>query len=223
MLGSQGSYTTPRGFAVKPFDLSLEIKGSIDFLNRIAPPGKRVALLQWSGNCLPWEGAVVATYGQGVLNMNGGDTRFDRERPSYTSVAAIGRKLPGGIQVYSSNANENVYTELWTDRFFGFAFLTQTWHNTGQPVRVKPKNLYYHMYSGEKTASLRALLNNLKEVESEPIAPIAASEYAALALGFFSAEIEGLGDARWRIGNRGRLATIRFDRSIDRQIGRAHV
>ena len=48
--------------------------------------------------------------------------------------------------------------------------------------------------------------------------PIAASEYAATALGFFSAEIEDLGDARWRIGNRGRLATIRFDRSIDRRV-----
>ena len=218
VLGSQGSYSVPRAYAVKPFDLSLEVNGSIDFLNRIAPPGKRVALLQWSGNCLPWEDAIVATYGAGVLNMNGGDTRFDRERPSYTSVAAIGRKLPGGIQVYSSNANENVYTELWTDRFFGFAFLTQTWHNTGQPVRVKPKNLYYHMYSGEKVASLRALLNNLKAAESEPIAPIAASAFAELALGFYSTEIVDLGEGRWQIAKRGKLQTIRFDRAIDRKV-----
>ena len=217
-LGVFGTYSVPRAYAVRPFDLQSEIDGAIGFLNRLAPDGKRVMLLQWSGNCLPWDEAIVASYAAGVYNINGGDTRFDREQPSYTSVAPIGRKLAHGVQIYSSNANENVYTDLWTSRFFGFTFLSQTWRNTEQPVRVKPKNLYYHMYSGEKTASLRALLNNLKEVESEPIAPIAASEYAALALGFFSAEIEGLGDARWRIGNRGRLATIRFDRSIDRRV-----
>lgn len=218
VLGSQGSYTVPRAYAVKPFDLPLEIGGSIDYLNRLAPPGKQVTLLQWSGNCLPWEGALVASYQAGVLNLNGGDTRFDRERPSYTSVASIGRKLPGGIQIYASNANENVYTELWTDRFFGFAFLPQTWRNTGSPIRVKPKNLYYHMYSGEKMASLRALLNNLKEAESEPIAPIATSAFAALALGFYSTGIVDLGDGRWQITDRGRLATIRFDRAIDRKV-----
>lgn len=217
-LGMPGTYSVPRAYAVRPFDISAEIKGSIDFLNRLGPPGKQVALLQWSGNCLPWEDAIAATYRAGVLNLNGGDSRFDREQPSYTSVAPIGRKLAGGIQIYASNANENVYTDLWTSRFFGHTFLPQTWRNTESPIRVKPKNLYYHMYSGEKVASLRALLNNLKEVESEPIAPIAASAFAALAVGFYSTEIADLGEGRWRIANRGRLATIRFDRAIDRKV-----
>lgn len=217
-LGTFGTYSIPRAYAVQPFDIGREIKGSIDFLNQLAPAGKRVMLLQWSGNCLPWDEAILGSYAAGVFNLNGGDTRFDREQPSYTSVAPIGRKLARGVQIYASNANENVYTDLWTSRFFGFTFLTQTWRNTEMPIRVKPKNLYYHMYSGEKPASLRALLNNLQEVESEPIAPIAASDYSALALGFFSAEIEDLGDARWRVGNRGRLATIRFDRAIDRKV-----
>ena len=218
VLGSQGSYSVPRAYAVKPFDLSLEIKGSVDFLNGIAPAGKQVTLLQWSGNCLPWNDAVVQTYAAGVLNLNGGDTRFDRERPSYTSVASIGRKLPGAIQIYASNANENVYTELWTDRFFGFALVPQTWQNTEQPIRVKPKNTYYHMYSGEKTASLRALLNNLKAAEAEPIAPIAASTFTRMALGFYSAEITELGGDLWQIANRGQLSTIRFDRAFDRKV-----
>ncbi len=217
-LGTFGTYSIPRAYAVRPFEIEREIVGSIDFLNRLAPPGKRVTLLQWSGNCLPWDEAILGAYAAGVFNLNGGDTRFDREQPSYTSVAPIGRKLPRGIQIYASNANENVYTDLWTSRFFGFTFLSQTWRNTEQPIRVKPKNLYYHMYSGEKTASLRALLNNLREVESEPIAPIAASAFSALALGFYSAEIFDLGDRRWRIDNRGRLATIRFDRSLDRKV-----
>ena len=218
VLGSQGSYAVPRVYAVKPFDLSMEIKGSIDFLNRLAPADKQVTLLQWSGNCLPWDEAIVASYAAGLLNLNGDDSRFDRERPSYTSVASIGRTMPHGIQIYSSNANENVYTELWTGRFFGYAFLPQTWRNTESPIRVKPKNLYYHMYSGEKTASLRALLNNLKEAEAEPIAPITASAFSALALGFYSTEIADLGEGRWQIANRGRLATIRFDRAIDRKV-----
>jgi hypothetical protein len=215
---ADSGYTIPRVYAVKPFDLTLEIGGSVDYLNRLAPDGKRVMLLQWPGNCLPWENAIIATYRAGVLNLNGGDTRFDRERPSYTSVASIGRKLPRGIQIYASNANENVYTELWTDRFFGYAFLPQTWRNTETPIRVKPKNLYYHMYSGEKMASLRALLNNLREAESEPIAPITASAFTQLALGFYSTEIADLGDSRWQITRRGTLPTIRFDRAFDRKV-----
>ena len=217
-LGTFGTYSVPRAYAVQPFNIANEISGSIDFLNRLAPPGKQVTLLQWSGNCLPWDEAIIASYAAGVLNLNGGDTRFDREQPSYTSVAAIGRKMPRGIQIYASNANENVYTDLWTGRFFGYTFLPQTWRNTDSPIRVKPKNLYYHMYSGEKMASLRALLNNLKQVEDEPIAPIAASTFAALALGFYSAEIAALGEGRWQVANRGRLATIRFDRAIDRKV-----
>ena len=218
VLGSKGSYAVPRVYAVRPFDISIEIEGSIDFLNRLAPAGKKVALLQWSGNCLPWDTAVAASYAAGVLNLNGGDSRFDREQPSYTSVASIGRMLDRSIQIYSSNANENVYTELWTDRFFGHAFLPQTWRNTETPIRVKPKNLYYHMYSGEKAASLRALLNNLKEAEAEPIAPISASAFSALALGFYSTTIADLGEGRWQVSDRGLLATIRFDRAIGRQV-----
>ena len=217
-LGTYGTYSVPRAYAIQPFNIASEISGSIDFLNRLAPADKRVALLQWSGNCLPWDGAIVASYAAGVLNLNGGDTRFDREQPSYTSVAPIGRQLPNGIQIYASNANENVYTDLWTGRFFGYTFLPQTWRNTESPIRVKPKNLYYHMYSGEKMASLRALLNNLKQVEAEPITPITASAFAALALGFYSAEIADLGQGRWQVSSRGKLATIRFDRAIDRKV-----
>jgi hypothetical protein len=218
VLGSVGSYAAPRAYAVRPFDLDLEIGGSIDYLNRFAPPGKRVVLLQWSGNCLPWEQAVVASYQAGVLNLNGGDTRFDRESPTYTSVAPIGRKLPGAIQIYASNSNENLYTGLWTERFFGFAFLPQTWRNTETPIRVKPKNVYYHMYSGEKTASLRALLSVLKTAEAEPIAPIATSEFARIGLGFYSTRLDLLEAERWRVSDRGSLQTLRFDRALDRRV-----
>lgn len=218
VLGSIGSYAAPRAYAVRPFDLDLEIGGSIDYLNRFAPRDKRVVLLQWSGNCLPWEQAVVASYQAGVLNLNGGDTRFDRESPTYTSVASIGRKLPSAIQIYASNANENLYTSLWTDRFFGFAFLPQTWRNTETPIRIKPKNLYYHMYSGEKTASLRALISVLRAAEAEPIAPVSTSEFARIALGFYSTRMSLLEDGRWQVRDRGRLQTLRFDHAFDRRV-----
>jgi polysaccharide biosynthesis protein PelA len=210
-----GRYVAPRVYATRPFDLGAEIRGSIDFLRTLAPAGKDVALLQWSGDCAPWAEAIAETYRAGVVNINGGDTRFDREHPTYSSVAPIGRVVSGAIQIYASNTNENLYTGLWTERFFGFTFLTQTWRNTEVPVRIKPKNVYYHMYSGERQASLRALLSNLKAAESEPIAPIAASDYARIALGFYSTRITDLGDRRWRITDRGRLSTLRLDRASD--------
>src|SRR5260370_40993298 len=86
--------------------------------------------------------------------------------------------------------------------------------NTEAPRRVKPINVYYHMYSGEKLSSLRALLENLRYASSGEICPITAGQYAAVADGFYSASIEALGAHTWRITNRAELQTIRFDDAL---------
>jgi hypothetical protein len=209
----QAGYDAPRSYVDHPFELGREIAGSVAALGPLLPAGKRVELLQWSGDTLPFRDAMAAVRRAGMRSINGGDTRFDSDFPSYAWVAPVGRQIGQDWQVYSSNSNENTYTDLWTDRFFGFTFLMRTIRNTEVPLRVKPFNVYYHMYSGEKLAALNAVRRNLEYARTQQLAPVATSRYAAIAEGFFAARLEALGPRRWRVTNRGALSTVRVDRA----------
>jgi polysaccharide biosynthesis protein PelA len=202
-----------RSYDLYPFDADQEIRGSIEFINRLLPAGKRVKILQWSGTTLGSESIIQATRKAGVRNINGGDTRFDKEFDSYAWVAPLGRQVGRFHQIYSSDSNENTYTNLWNERYFGFRYLLQTLRRTESPIRVKPFNLYYHMFSGEKEPGLDALLGNLRFARSQELAPITASHYAAIVDGFYSGNITQIGNRRWRVENRDGLDTVRFDRA----------
>ncbi len=208
-------YGVPRAFLDKPFDLDHEMAGSARLIERFAPPGKQVGLVQWSGDTLPFAAAIDAAERAGLANMNGGDTRYDRKYPSVAWISPVGRPVNGKRQIYAAASNENTYTELWSANFFGFRFLQDTLRNTDSPVRLKPANIYYHMYSGEKLASIRALRSNLDFIRSQEVAPISATQYARLAQGFYSTRLVPLGPRRWRVEDRGDLQTIRFDRAAD--------
>jgi hypothetical protein len=168
---------------------------------------------QWSANIPPSEEAIAATKAAKVRNINGGDSRFDRAYPSHAWIAPLGRQVGNHWQIYASNSNENAYTDNWTQRYFGFQHLVQTLRNTETPVRIKPINLYYHMYSGERTSSLAALRSNLDFIQRQEIAPITTSRYAAIADGFYSTKIIAEDKNRWRFENRDALQTIRFDQA----------
>jgi hypothetical protein len=211
-------YHVPRAYGDFPFELSQEIGGSIDFINQLLPTGKRVELAQWSGNCRPYEAALQATRAAGVRNLNGGDSRFDADFPSHSSVPPVGRGLGASLQIYASNSNENTYTDLWNSRFFGFKYLPATFKNTETPRRLKPLNIYYHMYSGQKLAALKALIGNLDYVRSQEIAPIAASHYAAIGDGFYTTRLIIAGINQWRVLDRGALQTIRFDHAVTKTV-----
>jgi hypothetical protein len=203
-------YPTPRSYACKPFNLDEEIAGSVARVAEIAN-GKKVKLIQWSGDTSPFAAALAKAREAGVYNINGGDTRLDSEYPSYSFVAPIGLRVGDERQIYSSNSNENTYTNLWTGRFFGFRYLQRTIANTENPMRITPVNVYFHMYSGEKEASLAALKENLNYMREQAVIPVATSDYAAMANGFYSAQILPQGDLRWLVKNRGALQTVRFD------------
>ncbi|MBL0319860.1 MAG: hypothetical protein IPP74_11315 [Alphaproteobacteria bacterium] len=206
-------YEIPRAFADKPFDLANEIKGSVNKIKALAPADKPVTMLMWSGNTAPFKTAFEKVKEAGLRNINGGDSRYDREYPSYGWVAPVGIKIGDYVQVYSSNSNENTYTDLWTGRFHGFRFLITTLKNTEFPMRVKPLNIYYHMYSGEKDASLIALEDNFNYAMANEIAPIEASLYAGIIEGFYHLQVEAVPGDGWLVKNRGDLQTIRFDKA----------
>ncbi len=208
-----GRYAVPRAYLQRPFDLDQEIGGALAYFTRLAPPGKAATLVQWSGDTSPFESALAAVRRAGGRNMNGGDARFDADYPSITTVPAIGLPVGAERQIYSAGSNENTYTDLWTNRFYGFQNLIHTVRNTDSPIRLKPFNIYYHMYSGQKTASVNALRRNLEAARAAELAPVAASTYTRIAEGFYTTRFEPLGDRRWRVWDRGALNTLRFDRA----------
>ncbi len=206
-----GGNHAPRAFLRDPFSIDREVTHALQVTAALAPPGKRPALYLWSGNTRPFEAVVRATRQAGVRNMNGGDTRFDAQHPSLAYVAPLSRVVGSERQIYAVNSNENTYTNLWTAHFHGFRQLRETLERTELPRRLKGVNVYYHTYSAERRASLDAVRSHLDWAREANLAPIKASQYAAIADGFFSAKIEEVGRHRWTIGERDGLQTVRFD------------
>ncbi|MCB1505070.1 MAG: hypothetical protein KDJ47_08850 [Hyphomicrobiaceae bacterium] len=210
-----GSDDLPRSFLKNPFELGTEVAGAIKETEAFAPADKKVKVYQWSGDTQPFEAAVRATRAAGVRNINGGDSRFDREYPSVAYVPPISRTVGKERQIYAANSNENTYTNDWTGPYYGFFMLGETLKNTESPRRLKPFNLYYHMYSGEKPAALAAVRHFLEEARSSRVIPLATSDYAALADDFFGVVIEQVAPNAWAVRNRGTLQTVRFDNAED--------
>ncbi|MGD9669666.1 MAG: hypothetical protein AB7U75_11490 [Hyphomicrobiaceae bacterium] len=206
-----GSDDLPRTYLKNPFDLGSEVLGSLRIAESLAPAGKKAMLYQWSGDTSPFEAAIHATRLAGVRNINGGDSRFDREFPSIAYVPPIARTVGRERQIYAANSNENTYTNDWTGPYYGFFMLEETLRNTESPRRLKPFNLYYHMYSGEKPAALAAVRHFLDKARSQAVIPVAASEYAAIADDFFAVRIEQTDASAWAVSNFGALETVRFD------------
>lgn len=208
-----GSADLPRSYMRRPFDLDLEVEGSLRVAESFAPRGKIAMLYQWSGDTTPYEAAIAATRRAGVRNINGGDSRFDADYPSIVYVPPISRPAGRERQIYAVNSNENTYTNDWTGPYYGFKRLPETLENTENPRRLKAFNLYYHMYSGEKPAARDAVRSHLELARNSDVAPIPASRYAAIADGFFEVEIRQLKPRRWSVSRRGELQTVRFEKA----------
>lgn len=206
-----GSDILPRTYLKEPFDLAREVQGALSVAESLAPPGKKAKIYFWSGNTTPFEAAIAATRTAGVRNMNGGDSRLDKEYPSIYYVPPISRPVGQQRQIFAANSNENTYTNDWLGPYFGFFMLQQTLDNTERPRRLKPFNLYYHMYSGEKAAALAAVKHFVAVARRADVIPVDASRYAGIADDFFGVEIEQVDASAWAIRNRGTLSTVRFD------------
>lgn len=201
----------PRYYMRKPFSLIGEIGGSLQQAERYAPVGKEAKLFLWSGDTQPFEEALAYTRELGVYNMNGGDTRFDRDWPSLSYVAPLSRQVGAERQIYAVASNENTYTNDWTGPFYGFSQLHQTVDNTESPIRLRPYNVYYHTYSAEHDASLRAVKKHLDRARDGAYLPIFASHYAAIVNSFFDVKLYQISERSWLVLNRGSLQTFRFD------------
>ncbi len=201
--------------------LKREIEEPIQYTNKdLLPAGKRVKIYQWSGNCKPPAEAVDMTRQMGVENINGGDTRFDRLVSSYTGVAPLTRPVNGQIQVYTGNANENIYTQGWTPPFDRFRHVIETFRQTEtpqyprqRPLRVSPVNVYYHFYIAERKEGLVSLKEVYDYVLTLKTIPVFTSGYAKIVKGFLSGQITQISGRGWKFTQYGHCRTVRFDRT----------
>ncbi|WP_176057249.1 bifunctional glycoside hydrolase 114/ polysaccharide deacetylase family protein [Paraburkholderia sp. BCC1876] len=209
-----GSQTNSTGLSIDipgyRFNIDREIGGSISYIDKqITPLTKPVRMVLWSGDCQVPAPVLKAAYDAGVLNMNGGDTLITKSYPSWTAIAPLGVMKDGYFQVFAPNQNEELYTDLWHGPYYGFTRVLETFAMTDQPIRFKPMDIYYHMFSGTKFASVQALQQIFDTVLRQPVNPVFSSDYARKVLDFLDMSIARDG-ARWVVRDAGQLRTVRL-------------
>ncbi len=196
------------------FDLTREIVGSSNYIaQRLAPPGKPVRILLWSGDTSPNAEALAIAEKAGLLNMNGGDTSITRSNPSLTAVGALGIAKGGNLQVHAPITNENIYTNLWKGPFYGYERVVESFEMTDQPRRLKPVDIYYHTYSTSKRAGLRAVQKAHEWARAQPLHPVFASEYIMKVRDFQDIAL-ARDNGGWRVRGNGNLRTLRLPAAL---------
>jgi len=176
----------PKGYK---FSLDYEIRGMLEEINNnFLPKNKypKAKTVFWSGDCAPTEKALAFTYKHNILNINGGDTYISNTHPWLSYVAPLGLQRGEYYQIYTGQQNENIYTNEWLGPFWGFKKVVQTFKLTDKPRRLKPINIYYHLYSGSKRASLNALKYVYNWALKQDVNPIFTSEYIPKVMDYYT-------------------------------------
>lgn len=195
-------------------DLHREIVGSTEYINQfLAPKGKQVQLLQWSGDTAPGADALKIAARASLLNINGGNTSITRSNPSLTAVSALDIRKNGYLQVYAPVTNENIFTNLWRGPFYGFERAIETFQMTESPRRIKPINIYYHVYSASKRAGLTALTKVYDWALAQSPNPVYTSYFVKKVVDFedYAVARDGTG---WRVQGSGAVRTLRVPQSM---------
>ncbi|MBE0491337.1 MAG: endo alpha-1,4 polygalactosaminidase [Sulfurospirillum sp.] len=195
------------------FSIEREISQTLDEINlQLYPPHKSPAqTIFWTGDCLPQEEALAYVYSHNILNINGGDTYITNENPWLENIAPLGLQRGAYYQIYTGAQNENIYTNNWLGAFWGFKKVIQTFKLTDSPRRFKPIDIYYHMYSGSKMASLKALEYVFNWALKQEVMPIFTSEYIPKVMDFYIVSIANENDD-WLVSGMKELKTLRIEK-----------
>ncbi|WP_105189213.1 endo alpha-1,4 polygalactosaminidase [Pseudoalteromonas sp. T1lg48] len=186
-------------------DYDREIFTSVRYINeRLAPKDKQVEVYLWSGAANPTADIIAKVDQLGLYNINGGNTYVLNDNYSIAQVTPHLNWYEDAVQVYAPVMNENLYTELWTENFSGFGRAIETFELLGEPRRLKPVSVYYHMYSGVYPASLDALEKIYDWVDKHPLTPLYLSEYAHRARALYETGLaRSINDDAWYITSTG--------------------
>jgi hypothetical protein len=201
------------------FDLRREIEGSVDYIQQhLLPPGKRVRLFLWSGNCRPPEAALRLTRELGLENLNGGNTLTSRKHPSLAGVAPP--SLPQGeeLQIHCGYQNEAYYwlrkpthATLPLPFYGGLLHAQDGFEMLDSPRRLKPVNIYFHFYSGDNLSALRAVERLFQWATRQELHAVYASEYARMVRDSRATRLYRRSPEEWILVNAGHQRTFRFD------------
>ena len=180
-------------------DPEREICGSVEYIRReLAPPGKPVDLILWSGNCRPGPEALAVADAMGIENLNGGDTVVSRSRPGVASVAPLAMPWDDRLQVNAAIQNEMLFTGGFEGpRWGGYTNVIQTFERTGAPRRLKPVGIYYHIFMGDRLESLNSLKAVYDWALARPLQATTAARYARSVREANRAVIFTHGTDRW--------------------------
>lgn len=196
-----------------------EVTGSVDFINKfLLPPGKKVEIFLWSGNCRPPEEAVRLTRELGIENMNGGNTIASDKFPSISAISPRIFSWGSELMVTAPVQNENVYRDP-DHSFFQpsesgmFINAIDTFERTESPRRLKPVNIYYHFYSADNAGGFNALKKLYDWAVAHELHSIHASDYARSARDAHSTRLF-LDNDQWIVSNQGAVRTLRFEQPV---------
>jgi hypothetical protein len=181
-----------------------EVEGSISYIEKaLLPPGKKVELMLWSGNCRPGREALQVCQELGILNLNGGNTAITKRPKTMT--------WNGLRQIHASNQNEFVYTRNWSGPFFnGFRQVRETFELTEQPRRLKPVNVYYHFYSASQLGALKALTDVLDWSLTQPLHAMTARDFAEMVADSCDVQLLQVGPHSWKMITGGKQRSFRL-------------
>jgi hypothetical protein len=192
-----------------------EVKGSVDYVNKLLPKGKRVELLLWSGNCRPGPDSLASVRASGVEAMNGGNTIISKRWHGNASIAPRTTMMGDELQIYAPAQNEMFYTDDWrSSSLGGFANVIETFKLTGSPRRLKPVDIYYHFYSGERGDAFSALLKVYNWAVNEPLHSITALDYVRSVKDAREAKISKTNERTWSINCQGSLQELRIPKDL---------
>jgi hypothetical protein len=137
-------------------------------------------------------------------------SRLDASFDSISDLAPL--SVTAGTRVLlAATSSERGYLTVEPRSALHFFSLQETIARTGEPRRLKPANINYHVSVAADRALLGILRRHQEAMRASPIVPVPASLYAQIAEGFFTARIDAIGERAWRIRERGMLQTLRFD------------
>lgn len=205
-------------------DYDREVFGSVEYIEReLIPAGsdKKVEVFLWSGSANPTPDVIAKTQELGIYNVNGGNTYVVNSNFSIAQIYPHLNWYPEAVQVYAPLMNENLYTDLWTDNYNGYSRAVESFQLLGEPRRLKPISIYYHMYSGIYPSSIRALRQVYDWSINQSVTPMFLSEYAARASTLYETGLarrveRSDSEASWEITSTG-VRSIRLNdtRTVD--------
>ncbi len=193
-----------------PFRRDREIRQATELILDLAPSRDIPKVLLWSGACNPSESQLQFTTSVGVINMNGGDGRFDGEYPSVTALSPWIRSVGEQRQYLTPQANEYYLSANDSLPLWSFIRLAESWDRSESPRRLKPMGLYYHHYIVRDQGGTTILEKLYEKLLGSTPAIVPASEFIAQLQGFDSLRMTRKEDGRIAIEDAGRCLTLRL-------------